>query len=477
MLSASFIAVLNMSITASIVIIIVLFARLLLKGAPKIFSYALWAVVLFRLICPISFTSELSLMHVLEAPVAENGKIEYVSFITDGSDIPSITISSNDIGRVADRITKPSLKDFSETEAFDFPVSGIAALWVSGAAVMLIFNIIQLVRLSCKLIGATPLRENIYLADHISTPFVLGVIRPKIYLPSSASAAERTYIILHEKHHILRGDNIIKLFAFAAMCLHWFNPLVWIAFVLAGKDMEMSCDEAVLKQVDTDIRADYSSTLLHFSTGKKVIIGTPLAFGEGDTKERIKNIMKYRKPTFKIIALALVMCIGFTACLSANPQIGKDQSDLSEIAIKTIDLSAETGVGVDLAYESEDLIIFYGNIGLFGYDLNKKEILFAVDLMKAVGVEGSIQGSRGTSVEVSVDGKTIVVSDYDAEDEIRRKTCYIDVSELTYSIAEYEPLSDVFERDTAKGYIYPGVRLEQVKYIADGNEWVIFGNN
>lgn len=148
--------------------------------------------------------------------------------------------------------------------------------------------------------------------------------------------------------------------------------------------------------------------------------------------------------------------------------------DLSLIAIENIDLSASTEVGVELAYESDDFIIFYGSIGLFGYDLNKKEIIFAVDLMKAVGIEGSIQGSRGTSVEVSTDGKKIIISDYDVERNVRHKTCYIDVPTLTYTISDYKPLDKTFERDSAKGYIYPGVKVGQVKYIIDSKEWIIF---
>lgn len=476
MLHTVFLAVLNMSFTASIVIIVVLLARVLLKRAPKIFSYALWAVVLFRLLCPISLTSDISLMNILKVPVAENGRIEYLSFDSTDTDTPSITISSPNLNQTADQPANPSLDKTPTVKTFALPVSGISALWICGAAAMLIFNIVQLVRLRRKLIGATPLRKNIYLADHIHTPFVMGLMRPKIYLPSSLSDAEQAYIILHEKHHIHRGDNIIKLFAFIAVCVHWFNPLVWIAFVLAGKDMEMSCDEAVMKQIDKDIRADYSSLLLQFSTGKKVIIGTPLAFGEGDTKERIKNIMRYKKPTFIIIVLALIMCIGLTACLSSNPRSDAEDTNLSEISIEKIDTSAPTEVGVDLAYESDDFIIFYGSIGLFGYDLNKKEITFAVDFMKAVGIEGSIQGSRGTSVEVSTDGETVIISDYDAEKNIRHKTCYIDIPTLTYTIADYKPMDSVFDRETAKGYIYPGVKVEQVKYIIGSEEYIIFDN-
>ena len=332
MLHTIFFAVLNMSITASIVIVVVLLARFLLKHAPKIFSYALWAVVLFRLLCPISLTSDFSLMSMLQAPITDNGRIEYVAFDTDTL---SITIPSPNRNQTVEQQVKPPLEEAPAADTFTFPVSVVSTIWICGVVVMLVFNIAQLIRLRRKLIGATPLRKNIYLADHIQTPFVMGLIRPKIYLPSSMYDTEQSYIIQHEKHHIHRGDHIIKLFAFVAICVHWFNPLVWLAFALSSKDMEMSCDEAVIKRIDKDIRADYSSSPLHFSTGKKVIIGTPLAFGEGNTKERIENIMKYRKPTFIIVVLALILCVGLTACLSSNPQSDTEQPNLSEEATKT----------------------------------------------------------------------------------------------------------------------------------------------
>ena len=256
MLHTIFLAVTNMSITASIVIIIVLFARFLLKGAPKIFSYALWAVVLFRLLCPISLTSDFSLMRIFRVPVSETGRIEYVSFGTDNTEAPAIIIPAPNINQATEQSPSQSLQETPTVNSFALPASGISILWICGIAAMLIFNTIQLMRFRRKLIGAIPLRGNIYIVDHIPTPFVMGLIRPKIYLPSSVSDTEQPYIIRHEQYHIHRGDHIVKLVAFVALCVHWLNPLVWIAFIFAGRDMEMSCDEAVMKQVDKDIRAD-----------------------------------------------------------------------------------------------------------------------------------------------------------------------------------------------------------------------------
>lgn len=327
-LHAVFSAVLNMSITSSISIIVILLARIILKHAPKIFSYALWAVVLFRLLCPVSLTSQFSLMGLFPAPTTETGRIEYVSLDVPNTERPAITVNvpASDLNQTTD-----SSVEVMVAGSIDFLVSIVSIVWICGVAVMLIFHLLQLIRLRRKLIGSIPLKDNIYLADYISTPFVMGLIHPKIYLPSAMFETEQSYIIQHEKHHIRRCDHVIKLLAFIAMCIHWFNPLVWLAFALSSKDMEMSCDEAVMKQIGRDIRADYSSSLLQFSTGKRVLIGTPLAFGEGDTKERIENIMKYKKPTIVIVILAVIVCVGLTACLSSNPQSDAEKNHLSAI--------------------------------------------------------------------------------------------------------------------------------------------------
>ena len=332
-LHAAFSAVLNMSITASIAILVILLARILLKRAPKIFSYLLWAVVLFRLLCPVSLTSQFSLMGLFPAPTTEAGRIEYLSLSEPNTKRPASTadVPASNLDQTTNHGVESPVVEGAGADPVDVLVSIVSMVWICGVAAMLIFHLFQLISLRRKLVGSIPLHDNIYLADYIPTPFVMGLIHPKIYLPSAMSDAEQSYIIQHEKHHIRRGDHIIKLLAFAAVCVHWFNPLVWLAFVLSSRDMEMSCDEAVIKQIGRDIRADYSSSLLQFSTGKRVILGTPLAFGEGETKERIENIMKYKKPTMIIVVLAVMVCVGLTACLSSNPQSDAEKSRLSAI--------------------------------------------------------------------------------------------------------------------------------------------------
>ena len=160
-------------------------------------------------------------------------------------------------------------------------------VWLAGMALLIGHSVASLMRLRQKLIGAVRLQHNIYLVDHITTPFVFGLISPKIYLPSTLSERERGYIILHEQMHIRHFDYIIKILAFFALTIHWFNPFVWVAFFFAGKDMEMTCDESVIKQLGSDICQEYSASLLGLATGKKIIAGGPLSFGEGSVKGRI----------------------------------------------------------------------------------------------------------------------------------------------------------------------------------------------
>jgi len=311
-MDAIFLQVLNMSLTASYVILFVLAARLFLKKAPKIFSYALWSVVLFRLICPFSFESLFSLLPINANPIP--GDIMY-------AEVPQINTGINLVDNAANPIlsTQTAMQGASVNPMQIWVFAG-RMIWLAGIAILLIYSVVSLLRLRSDLVGAVKWRDNIYLADHIASPFVMGVIRPKIYLPSALLEREQKYIILHEQTHIRRLDHIIKIIAFLVLIVHWFNPLVWLAFILCVKDMEMSCDESVMKQMDTDIRKEYSASLLSLAAGRRIAAGIPLAFGEGDTKSRIKNVLNYKEPAFWIIIVALVAVLAVLAGLAANPR-------------------------------------------------------------------------------------------------------------------------------------------------------------
>lgn len=310
--------VLNMSLTASIIILFVVAARLILKKAPKIYSYALWSVVLFRLLCPVSLSFELSVLEVASPQVTQTERIStvtYVPFEPELTENREVLIPETPES-IQQAQTQPEEDKVSNPLAWQIA----AFAWLAGIVIMVLYSIVTYLRLYRDLVGAMQLKNNIYLADHIQSPFVLGMFRPRIYLPFDTPREERRYIIAHERHHIRRCDHLIKLLAYGALCIHWFNPLVWAAFILAGKDMEMSCDEAVIKKLGEHIRADYSASLLRLATHKKIIAGTPLAFGEGDTKGRVMNMAKWKKPKVWVSILCVVLCIVIVVACAVNPK-------------------------------------------------------------------------------------------------------------------------------------------------------------
>ena len=319
----------NMSLTASVVILAVLAVRLLLRRAPKVFSYVLWAVVLFRLLCPVSVTSAVSLLGALGAPAQERtavtSVVEYVPADIVRNMAPAVTPlpqepfpaePGENIVSTAPGVTQPAAAPASPLSG---PVAVLTLTWLTGMALLLLYSVVSLLQLR-RLVGAVRLEDNIYLADHIPSPFVMGLFRPKIYLPSTLTETERGYILRHEQYHLRRRDHVVKLLSFLALCVHWFNPLVWAAFILAGKDMEMSCDEAVVRELGEDIRADYSASLLSLATGRRIVAGMPLAFGEGDTGGRIRNLLNWKRPQPWIIAVCAVVCVGLIALCAANPK-------------------------------------------------------------------------------------------------------------------------------------------------------------
>ena len=298
---------LRINLVTSIVILIILGARLILKRAPKVFSYALWAIVLIRLLIPVSIQSPISV--VPNTPAASGAVIN--------SALPEIefeTLRDREQNYYESQNTSPEDVQVYVSRTME-PMVYLSLAWLVGVAVMVLYSGISYLKIRRMVRIAVPLRENIWIADDIKSPFVIGFIKPKIYLPNNLGEQEQEYIILHEQYHIRRLDHVIKALAFLALTIHWFNPLVWIAFVLACKDMEMSCDEAVIRKLGENVRADYSASLLTLATGHRIIAGTPLAFGEGDTKGRIKNLAKWKKPAIWVLVLTLIICLILGVCL------------------------------------------------------------------------------------------------------------------------------------------------------------------
>lgn len=310
MLDKFFLEVLNMSFTGSIVILFVLLARLLLKKAPKIFSYALWSVVLFRLICPFSFESVFSLLPTKSNPIAQD--IVYMQTPKIDTGVAIINNTVNDL--------LPAATPYASINPIQFWLFIGSMVWVMGIVFMLSYSLLSLLSFRKKLKNAISYKNNVFLSDKIDTAFVFGALRPKIYLPDSLTDRQCEHILFHEQTHIKRFDHLVKLLSFLVLCFHWFNPLAWVAFFESSKDMEMSCDEAVVKKLGSDIKKDYSTSLLTLATGRCIMGGTPLAFGEGNTKGRIKNVLSYKKPAFWVILVAAVAVICIIVGLISNPK-------------------------------------------------------------------------------------------------------------------------------------------------------------
>lgn len=304
-----FLQIINMSITSSYVILLVIVVRLFLKKVPKIFSYGLWGIGFFRLIFPLSFESIFSLISINTKTIPENIAYTQVPQIQSG-----ITAIDGAVNRVL-----PTPVAGASVNPMQIWISIGSVIWVAGLIVLLIYSLFTTSRLSKNLKSATLLYDNIYEINTIKTPFVFGLLSPKIYLPNNLSKTEESYIIKHEQTHIKRNDHIIKFVAFLIVSIHWFNPIVWIAFYLMGEDMELSCDEAVIKEMGYGIKRDYSNSLLSLSVGKRIIGGSPIAFGENNTKSRIKNILNYKKPKFWVTIAAIIVIIALAIGLLSNP--------------------------------------------------------------------------------------------------------------------------------------------------------------
>ena len=312
----AFLSLLNMSLTTTFVITVVVFTRLALKRAPKWISYVLWAVVLFNLLCPFRLESVFCLNPLKPTPIPLDISVRATPRIDSG--VPIINNAVNAILPAAVSDTAPA----ASVNPLQIWIIAGAYIWIIGIAALLIYAVVTFARLKHKLRFATKKESDVYETDRIRSPFVLGFVRPKVYLPVGLSDVDLAYILCHERTHIKRRDYLVKPIAFLALAIHWFNPLVWLAYFLLNADMEMSCDERTLNEMGGDIKAMYSNALLALSTGKRLVGLSSLAFGEGGIKERVRNVLKFKKTSRVIIvaavALVIVLSVGF-AVSKANP--------------------------------------------------------------------------------------------------------------------------------------------------------------
>ena len=354
-MSGIFLKLLNLSISASWLVLVVLALRLVLKRAPKWVNVLLWGMVALRLMLPFSIESALSLI-----PSAETLSPEVVQFD------PAPTITSG--VELIDNAVNPSL---SESFAAA-PLASVNPLyvwtylagwvWLIGLAAMLLYALVSYLRLRRRVSASIPLRENIYVCDEVPSPFILGIVRPRIYLPSALDETQRGSVLSHERAHLARRDHWWKPLGYALLAVYWFNPLLWLAYTLLCRDIELACDERVLRGMDAGQVKDYSSALLACSVPRRMLAACPLAFGEVGVGARVKNALRYKKPAFWVVAASVIVCIVVAVCFLTNPRTDTDAAGLVGFYREQVtyaDVTDESGAqpsSVQLTAEETDAV-------------------------------------------------------------------------------------------------------------------------
>ena len=382
-----FIKILNMSLTACWIILAAILFRILLKNSPKNIRFVLWALVGIRLVCPISFESMLSVIPTAEpiSPTIIQPTTEVLPVIIPGTVIQQAPVVS----------VEPII---STTQVV---LNVLSTVWILGIAVMTAYSVISYLKIKAQIKISLKLKDNIYLCDNISSPFILGMIIPKIFLPSNLTESEKDSVIAHEIAHLKRYDHIWKPLGFAILTVYWFNPLIWVAYVLLCRDIELACDEKVIKKMDVSEKKKYSEALLSCSISRKAISACPLAFGEVDVKNRVKSIINYKRPMFWVIIVSVAVCIAVGIFFATNPK--------KEDSPNVPDDEECIGNLVDEPYFTLKFLDMYGNenhrkpVLLLNNEQNTFSLSYP--LLSSVGVSGTFTRGELKLICTSYDGK------------------------------------------------------------------------
>lgn len=335
-MSALFLKIVNLSITASWLILVIILIRPIMKKVPKWIQCALWVLVAVRLVCPFSIESMFSLIPSSE-PIPQSIEMER---------LPA-QITNPVVGKNLTTVVSASVNPMQ------ILITGLSYLWVLGIIVMLGYAIFSYFRLKRVTRVFVEMGDNIRACDEVKSPFILGVLRPIIYLPSSYEGETLDYVLLHEKAHLRRHDNLWKPLGYVILAIYWFNPLCWAAYILLCRDIEMACDEKVVCELDKEGKAAYSQALLNCSFPQKRIVVSPLGFGEVGVKQRVKSILNYKKPTFAIILFGIVMVIIVAVLFLTNPNSEKDIKQTSETDSLVEGTEAENMIEENVAHAIE----------------------------------------------------------------------------------------------------------------------------
>ena len=356
-----FLKIINMSISASWFVLAVLILRFVLKKAPKWVNVLLWGIVAVRLAFPFSIESAFSLIPSAET-ISPSIMMDTVPSVQTG--VPAI---NNVINPVIGSSLAPAPGASANPLQIWIPI--LSMIWVAGVAILFVYTAVSYWRLRRKVSEAVILRDNIFQSENVASPFVLGIIKPRIYLPFNMNGQDLEHVVAHEQAHIRRKDHWWKPLGFLLLTIHWFNPLMWLAYVLLCRDIELACDEKVIKELDNEQRADYAQALVVCSVNRRMIAACPLAFGEIGVKDRVKSVMNYKKPAFWIIILAVIACVIVAVCFLTNPA----GTALTKWTIDEVDMSAALSDvrSMTVRYNSESVLCNDGDSNRFIATMSK----------------------------------------------------------------------------------------------------------
>lgn len=325
-MEAVFLQLLNMSIAGSWMIFAVILLRFPLKKAPRWVTCVLWGLVGIRLIFPFSIESILSLIPSAQT-IPENFVHMEQPAISSGIDVVNQIMNP-----VLSRQFAPD--PASSADPLQIITYILSVIWLIGMALMLLYMVCSFFMLKARMRTAVRVRGNVWQSERVRSPFVLGMIRPRIYLPFHMSSAKMKYVIAHEKAHIRRHDHWTKPIGFLVLTVYWFNPVIWAAYILLCRDIEVACDESAVRNMGVDERKSYSMTLLSFGSGHHTPAICPLAFGEGNIRQRVKNVLNYKKPVLWMLIAAVIVCTAVAVCFMTNPKEKIQKVDALEVAVK-----------------------------------------------------------------------------------------------------------------------------------------------
>ena len=351
-----FTEIINMSITASYIVPLIILLRLLFKKAPKWIMVLLWSFVAIRLLCPFSVESIFSLIpqrDIAPTIVYQNETIGTVY------EYPAISqaINGSLTANVGDSV-----------EPMQIIMFAASIIWIIGMAAMLIYSVISFAVIKKRVGEAVLLKDNIWLCDRVATPFILGIIKPRIYIPSSVDKRDFRYVIAHEKAHLKRLDHLWKPIGFLLLCVYWFNPLMWVSYILLCRDIELACDEKVISELGNEVKKPYSEALVNCSVSKNRVSACPLAFGENGIKSRIKSVLSYKRAGIIITAVSLSVVLIVALCFLTNPEMNGEVYNNSDKS------SSETEKELNFATSNNVSISAIG----FGYSEGKPCITISI---------------------------------------------------------------------------------------------------